>query len=201
MRPIILFNVSLCLFLTIAAAVRAENIDPYEDGSQFAWSENVGWNNFEPSQGSGVTVRGGKVTGYIWQENVGWINLSPANYDGVTYDIGRHLNGYAWGENVGWINFNPTYGGVSIDSSGIFSGWAWGENIGWIHFSSTSPVAYKVQACVVSMDDLAHFADQWLASGSGNIADLYPDEKVDFKDFGKLAADWCDFCGDNWQLK
>jgi hypothetical protein len=51
------------------------------------------------------------------------------------------------------------------------------------------------------MDDLAHFAAQWLAVGLGSIADLYPDEKVDFKDFSKLAADWCNFCDDNWQLK
>ncbi len=27
----------------------AENIDPYEDGSQYAYGENVGWLNFEPS--------------------------------------------------------------------------------------------------------------------------------------------------------
>ena len=27
----------------------AENIDPYDDGSQYAYGENVGWLNFEPS--------------------------------------------------------------------------------------------------------------------------------------------------------
>ena len=29
--------------------LHAENIDPYEDGSQYAHGENVGWLNFEPN--------------------------------------------------------------------------------------------------------------------------------------------------------
>jgi len=191
---------ALTVMLTVAI-VSAENIDPYGADEQYAWNENTGWLNFEPSVGPGVQVEGDKLSGFVWGENIGWINLSPTSFGGVTYDSGRHLAGYAWGENVGWINFNPSYGGVSIDSAGNFSGWALGENIGWIHFNSTSPVAYGIQACVVGMHDLANFASQWLVSGSGNIADLYPDNNVDFKDFGKLASYWFDFCADNWRLK
>jgi len=52
----------------------AGNIDPYDDDSQYAYGENVGWHNFEPSEGPGVTVSDTDVTGYIWQENIGWIN-------------------------------------------------------------------------------------------------------------------------------
>jgi hypothetical protein len=110
----------------------AGNIDP---ANKSAYGENVGWINFAPSEGSGVTVAGTAVTGYAWGENIGWINLSPADV-GVLNDWQGNLSGYAWGENVGWINFNPPGGGVKIDpATGAFSGMAWGENIGWINFA------------------------------------------------------------------
>ena len=112
----------------------AGNMDPDDNGSQYAWGENVGWINLQPAWGDGVTVTDSAVTGKIWGENIGWINLNPA-FGGVINDGAGNLTGYAWGENVGWINFNPTTGGVKIDSNGIFSGYAWGENIGWINFS------------------------------------------------------------------
>ena len=113
----------------------AENIDPDNDGSRYAWGQNVGWINFKPSQGPGVTVTSTGLTGYAWGENIGWINLSPS-FGGVTNDGVGNLSGYAWGENIGWINFAPGNGGVKIDPfTGLFSGWAWGENIGWINFS------------------------------------------------------------------
>ena len=116
---------------TVAVTTVAGNIDPYNDGSQYAWGENVGWINFEPSEGEGVTVTNSAVTGKAWGENIGWINLSPAT-GGVVNDGAGNLSGYAWGENVGWINF----GGVTINpTTGIFSGYAWGENIGWINFA------------------------------------------------------------------
>lgn len=57
----------------------AENIDPYDDGSQYAYGENVGWLNFEPNTGDGVQVAGYKLTGYVWAENVGWISMSCEN--------------------------------------------------------------------------------------------------------------------------
>jgi hypothetical protein len=134
-----------------------DNIDPFADGSQYAYGENIGWLNFQPAVYPNVIVDDYSVTGYAWAENVGWINLSPTQYGGVVNDGFGNLIGYAWGENVGWINFQPSYGlitissdesfpsGVSIGPDGNFYGWAWGENIGWIHFGSSSPVAYKVQ--------------------------------------------------------
>jgi hypothetical protein len=184
----------------ISTSIFAQNIDPYNNGSKYAYGENVGWFNFKPTQGVGVTLRAGKVSGYVWQENIGWINLSPASYGGVIYDSGWNLSGYAWGENVGWIKFNPNYGGVTIDDAGNFSGWAWGENIGWIHFSSTAPVNYGVRACVVGLDDLHNFAQQWLMNGILS-ADLDHSTHVDFVDYSIFASDWLDFCLDNWSLK
>jgi len=118
-------------FLVLPALVLAGNCTGY------AWGENIGWINFNPSQGEGVTVTDSAVTGYAWGENVGWINLSPT-YGGVTNDGSGNLSGYAWGENVGWINFNPTGSQVIIDgSTGNFSGYAWGENVGWVNFGCT----------------------------------------------------------------
>jgi hypothetical protein len=127
----------LIILILLAPSIHAENIDPDSDGSQYAWAENVGWINFRPSWGEGVTVTDTAVTGRAWGENIGWITLNPTT-GGVVNDGSGNLSGYAWGENVGWINFNPTGGGVSIDpNTGVFIGFAWGENIGWINFNPT----------------------------------------------------------------
>src|SRR3972149_2461077 len=102
------------MLFTYPLSVFAENIDPLNDGSRYAWGENIGWINFKPSQGPGLTVTDTGVTGYAWGENIGWINFSPA-FGGVTINPTTGvLGGYAWGENVGWISFrsdgaNPFY--------------------------------------------------------------------------------------------
>ena len=199
---------AVCLILC-SGNLCAENIDPYEDGSQYAYGENIGWLNFEPNvQGDpcdyGVTVSDTELVGYIWAENIGWINLSPSTYGGVFNDGSGNLSGYAWGENVGWINFNPVVSGdsndygVKIDVDGNFSGWAWGENIGWINFGLAD---YYVVACKVTFEDLANFTSLWLQTGS-NAADLDGEaDDVDFEDYGIFSGYWRDFCPDGWQLK
>ena len=189
----------LAIILIGAGLLTAENIDPDEDGSQYAYGENVGWLNFEPAQGQGVHVNIYQLTGFVWAENIGWINLWPSNYGGVFNNGLGKLTGYAWGENVGWINFSPPYGGVAIDAQGNFDGWAWGENIGWIHFHADLPVAYKVRACVVDMEDIALFASQWLEYGDvrSNLDRL---NGVDMADFAIFASHWLYFCPDAWPL-
>ncbi|HHT9146215.1 MAG: carboxypeptidase-like regulatory domain-containing protein [Candidatus Brocadiaceae bacterium] len=144
---IIFLFLNIIFMLGISAeVVTAENIDPDNDDSQYAYGENVGYLNFEPggNGGSGAEVTNSAVTGYVWGENIGWINLSPTSYGGVANDGAGNLSGYAWGENVGWINFAPTYGGVTIGTDGVFDGWAWGENIGWIHLKNLA-IPYKVK--------------------------------------------------------
>lgn len=121
-----------------------ENIDPDSNGSSYAYTENVGWINLNPSQGLGVTVTDHAVSGYAWGENIGWINLSPPS-GGVRNDNTGNLSGYAWGENVGWINFAPVGGGVRINACGYFSGLAWGENIGWVNFEAGDAVSFRVR--------------------------------------------------------
>ena len=134
----------------------AAGIDPL---AKWAWSENAGWINFNPTVGGSVAVYEDHLEGYIWAENVGWIRLgthtggSPhtyANTDATNYGVNRdhsgRLTGYGWGANVGWINFAPTGGGVTIDpGTGAFAGYAWGENLGWISLKGGSgTTAYGV---------------------------------------------------------
>jgi hypothetical protein len=146
----------MCLLLGLmGAAALAENIDPIEDGSQYAYAENVGWINAEPlgHGGLGVQVDDFVLTGWMWAENVGWLSLSCNNTltcgivsYGISNDGSGVLSGFAWAENVGWINFAPSTAGVSIDvATGEFSGRAWGENIGWITFASAGPFPFKVK--------------------------------------------------------
>ena len=145
---------ALLLALLIVTAALAANID---SSNKWAWGTNVGWINFNPSHGGGVTVYDDHLEGYAWAENVGWVRLGThtgggthtyandaAGTYGINHDGSGNLSGYAWGTNVGWINFNPGDSQVTIDpANGDFEGYAWGENIGWVHFQNSSP-AYKV---------------------------------------------------------
>lgn len=206
----------LALLVTGVHLGFAENIDPYEDGSQYAYGENVGWLNFEPNVPAdpcdyGVSVSDTKLTGFIWAENIGWLNLSP-QYGGVFNDGTGLLTGYAWGENIGWIKFNPQVSGdpehygITIDHEGNFDGWAWGENIGWIHLQYNGGPSYKVQSswitsCVVDWDDLGRFCELWLQTGSGLKADFNGSNDVNFKDYSTVADLWLQLCPTGWPLK
>lgn len=205
------------LLLSITSVGLAGNIDPYDEGSKYAYGENMGWLNFDPNTGAGVTVSDIQLTGYVWGENIGWINLNPNDFDsdtGITNDGTGLLSGMAWGENVGWINFNPkvsgddNHYGVIIDGQGNFDGWAWGENIGWIHFKSETPVAYKVHtvwatSCIVDLMDLCELAACWLATDEHLVldADLDDSGTVDLEDFSIVADYWMLQCPPGWPLK
>jgi len=149
------------LAASAAVAAPAENIDPGEDEHQYAWGENVGWINAEPSgnAGPGVEVQDFQLAGWMWGENIGWISLTCANTAscatasyGVANDGFGGLSGFAWSENGGWILFNPSTCapdptcGVRIDpATGYFNGRAWGENIGWVTFSNGTPIGSTVR--------------------------------------------------------
>ena len=157
-NAIALISAVLILFCKMGYA---ENIDPNDDDTQYAYGENVGWLNAEPNGDGedGVEVTDADLTGYIWAENIGWVSLSCENTSscgtvdyGVTNNGRGNLSGYAWGENVGWISFScentascgTVNYGVRIYPSGQFRGYAWGENIGWISFKSTGAVPFGV---------------------------------------------------------
>ena len=57
-----IFSVVLLLFCSTGYA---ENIDPDDDESQYAYGENIGWLNFEPMFGPGVTVSDTELTGSV----------------------------------------------------------------------------------------------------------------------------------------
>ena len=137
-------------------AARAENVDPPDDGHQWAWSENAGWINAQPlgPGGPGAEVGDFRLTGFLWAENLGWINLGclpdgscDAPDLGVRNDGRGRLSGFAWAENAGFVNFAPAGGGVRVvagpEGEGVLTGLAWGENIGWIQFSTGD--AYAIQ--------------------------------------------------------
>ena len=198
--------------LSLGKVASAENIDPYDSNSQYAYGENVGWLNFEPNitdPNAGAMVTSAKLTGFIWAENIGWINLSPVSYGGVVNDGSGNLSGYSWSENAGWISFScentDSCGtvdyGVTIDAEGNFDGWAWGENIGWINFQSADLYGYNIKACMVNFEDLGNFVDDWLKSGQGWPADLADNNDVDFVDYSIFAEHWLDFCPESWPLK
>lgn len=112
--------------------------------NKYAWSENAGWINFNPSGGS-VLVSDTNITGYAWVANYGWINLAPPG-GGVTNTTSGVLGGSAWGENTGYIDFT----GVTIDGSGFFHGDANNPITGQISFncantSSCGSSDFKVQ--------------------------------------------------------
>ena len=137
----------------IALNIAAETIDPANDGSQFAWSENAGWVNAEPvgngGPGMSITLRG--VTGWLWSENFGWVSLScenTASCADVEYrlvqDAAGNLSGFGWSENAGWISFSclntgscstVSYGARVDLGTGDLTGYAWSENVGWISLS------------------------------------------------------------------
>ncbi len=147
---ILAFQLICFVLLGSKTALAESNIS---ETYKYAWSENVGWQNWRATNGQ-ATVEAAYLTGYVWAENIGWIKLgsdSGGPYDnnasdnwGVNHNSGTgELSGYAWSENSGWINFNPTNGGVTIDTgTGKFNGYAWGENIGWIHFQNADPEYY-----------------------------------------------------------
>jgi hypothetical protein len=155
----VLLAAAVCCLAFVPAA--AENVDPGNDNHQFAWGENVGWINAEPSGngGPGMDVGNFALTGWMWGENAGWLSLSCSNTAscgtaqyGVTNDGYGKLSGFAWAENVGWVNFAPTTCqpdptcGVGVDpATGYFFGRAWGENVGWVTFASAAPIDSTVR--------------------------------------------------------
>lgn len=143
----------LLLVFAFRVPVFCANIDPDAARHQYAWGENIGWVNFNPSTGPGVTVSDTQLTGEAWAENVGWIRMKHL-FGGVTNDGLGNLSGYAWGENIGWISFScentsscdsVTYGASIDPDTGLFSGKVWGENTGWISFDYIGSERYGVK--------------------------------------------------------
>lgn len=157
----------------LVGPVLAEDVDPDNDGSQYAWAANMGWLNGEPlgNGGPGMSLGEDTATGWLWSANAGWISLSCGNTAScatvdysVAHDGAGNLSGYAWSPNLGWVSFscmdsgtcgNVDYG-VAVDTgSGEMTGWAWAANAGWISFScenttSCATVNYGIELDVMT---------------------------------------------------
>ena len=80
---ILLFSLLLSYITPLVQAAPISSTDKY------AWSDQVGWINFNPTNG-GVDVSDTTLTGSAWSDNYGWINLQPtmAKVDNLVEDTG-----------------------------------------------------------------------------------------------------------------
>ncbi len=184
----------LGLGLSGSLVLASDNIDPTDTGAQYAWGENTGWLNAEPSGdgGPGVLVEDDGVSGYLWSENTGWISMSCLNNSTcgtrdyrVSNDGAGNLAGFAWAENTGWISFSCSNTnvcatrdyGVTIDpNTGEFSGRAWSENTGWISFrNQAGSITYGVTT-------------SWTAGAPVVVCDTNNDQSIDITDIQAIFA-------------
>ena len=130
------------------------NIDEISgDVSGYAWSEYIGWIDFNTVTYNTTT---GELGGTAFLIGDGTLTLTEQTIEisgdctptcggfGVTLAPSGDLLGMAWNEVIGFIEFSPdTYGGVSHDDAKIpsLSGYAWNDNIGWISMSSGQALA------------------------------------------------------------
>jgi hypothetical protein len=190
------FLVTLVVFCAAGPGVYAgDTIDPNNDGSQYAWAENVGWLNAEPmgDGGPGMRVLETRVEGWLWLEGVGWVSLSCHNTDScssveyeVTHDGSGILAGYGWSENAGWVSFSCVntmscatidYGVTINPGNGEFSGFAWAENLGWISFScentgSCAAVEFRVETQIPFPDEV--FSDGFESGDTSDWSNTVP---------------------------
>jgi len=118
-RGMIFLLAAAMLALTVSlegTVAAAETIDPNDDGSQFAWSENGG----------------GGISGYAWGENTGWISFScdnTASCGTVEYRVtinpsSGKFGGHAWSENIGWISFScENTSSCGAEDYGVTTSW------------------------------------------------------------------------------
>lgn len=176
------------ILLAGALSAQAEDVDPFNDGSQYAYAENVGWMNAEPGGdgGPGMAIQDSFVSGWLWSANIGWLSLSCDNTAScANVKFGTRvavldeslqlleLDGYAWSENAGWISWSCRNTNscqsvnyrVQLDAqTGMLNGYAWSANLGWIGFScAASNSCAGVDFGVVVTEGLA--SDSLFADG------------------------------------
>ena len=161
---------------------------------KYAWSNNVGYINFED-----VTVSDSVLGGHAWSANKGWINFAPAQ-GGVSNDGAGNLSGSAWGEQLGWIDFDN----VSINpSTGQFSGTATGELVGTITFDcpnycdvetetdwrqAATPVAVSSGGGGGGSISTPTLLDS--VTAQAKLVDIQRDGAINILDFNSIMVNW-----------
>jgi hypothetical protein len=170
-----------------------------------------------PLQTHTASAQAGVGTNYAWSENIGWISFDCANQNvcgtsdyKVSQSSGGALSGYAWSENIGWISFNAAHvSGCPIGScaptvdlaNGRVSGWARacgsfdistcsgsqsraGGWQGWIHLGGTAASGAQYGITQAS-DSCAWTGWGW---GGGNNS-------------GDAVVGWVHFNGTGYQMR
>ncbi len=161
----------------------------------YAWSSNIGWISFTPSDSGGEKViisSSGDFSGYAWSENVGWINFGTGSDDPVTGRDGPDLDRTGVDRSG-----RPTSGSPATSSSG-------GPNSGVI-LAKNGSVTGWARACTVfasgcsgplKSDSKLGAWDGWIAmSGSwGNGVKLAGNDFSGYA-WGADNLGWVDFAG------
>ena len=135
-----LFTASFLFFNLVAEAglsqVESRHIF---DMDGYAWSDFIGWIDFQPESGGVEVGLDGSIEGYAWSEHIGWIDFNPSGPypDNPDYSARVDMDGYleecdennicGWARAVaggeyddgwdGWIKMGPGAGyGVEIHS-------------------------------------------------------------------------------------
>lgn len=177
MNKLALQSVLLACAIVPAGPLSAEDVDPDDNGAQYAHGANFGWINAEPlgNGGPGMSLTDTEASGWLWSANTGWMSLNCSNTAScgtvdyrVTHDGAGNLSGHAWSPNLGWISLScentgscaVVAFGVTVDlTTGEMSGYAHAANAGWISFScentvSCGTVDYGIRLDVVAPEPL-----------------------------------------------
>lgn len=93
---------------------------------------------FSPVQSPVLAASSDTVSGRAWSENIGWINFNCTDFNscdnvnyGVTVAPNGNVSGRAWSEHIGWISFDQTSGCPTAPcqakrnpGNGELTGWA-----------------------------------------------------------------------------
>ena len=126
-----------------------------------AWSDTIGWVQFNPAFGGVVLAQGQgtrDLSGYAWSDAVGWISFEQSDTNGCPATnpcrprIRQNEEAQGWARALsrgggwdGWISLScensetcgaSNYKVALNDRTGDFSGFAWGGDVvGWVSFN------------------------------------------------------------------
>jgi len=142
----------------IAASVLPAYAAPQHNLYGYAWSETIGWINFNGSNYGVASDSDGNLWGYAWAEHIGWVTFNQADLTGcpsgtcsarfnrTTGEVSGWARAYRailpQGETLGgwdgWIHLRGS--GYGVNANGCnWGGYTWGSDVvGWIHFRGSN---------------------------------------------------------------
>lgn len=137
------------------------------DVSGYAWSDAVGWINFDGvtyNPATGELSGNADVTGITSQGGNGQLSMrgdctpSCGGYGVSINPVTKVFAGYGWNDLLGWVWFESSFSQIRQDatSSPSVSGYAWNDNIGWINMSNEP--ALPPDTCAASLHNTCLWA-------------------------------------------